>query len=48
MVIACVTVISEPVGKLLIRLVRRLAKDEPILGRDLFERSRRDRAPYTL
>ena len=48
MVIACVTVISEPLGKLPIRLVRRLAKDESILGRDLFERSRRDRAPYTL
>jgi phage terminase large subunit-like protein len=26
----------------------RSGEDEPILGRDLFERSRRDRAPYTL
>ena len=34
MVIACVTVISEPLGKLPIRLVRRLANGGSVVVRD--------------
>ena len=36
------------IGEITYRGEVRSGKDEPILGRDLFERSRWDRAPYTL
>jgi hypothetical protein len=36
------------IGEITYRGEVRSGEDEPILGRDLFERSRRDRSPYTL